>query len=238
MNNCIKTYLSFIIFLCLTTNILSQNENVQKELDDVNDQTQYVLKTNPFRVLWGELPFTAEYRLNAEAITGRFQSSELGLSYFGPSPLLKVIEDSINARANGQFSISFQVSGFRLQFSHRFYFTYLFTTDSKNKETRTAPKGYYIDPHISASRATFKVNHQDDASLTMKHLTAEILIGRQWRPYNNLFLMDLFIGVGYKDNTWDLFEFGQLSNRINDDDMGIYGGNLKLTLGVNFGLEL
>src|ERR1700752_1910122 len=69
----------------------------QLPINYYNEKTQTpksVLKSSPFPILWGQIPFTAEYRLIYETAVNASQSFFVGASYNGASPLDRPIMEN------------------------------------------------------------------------------------------------------------------------------------------------
>lgn len=220
------------------TGVEDQKELAPEEM--INPQVpQWVMKTNPLRVLWGPLPLTAEYRLNVETIQSRYQSSQVGFSYLGESPLISFLFNQANAQnSNGYMSYDLQIRGARLQFAHKFYLRGVFPwLDPGGTLSSYAPNGYYIAPYFSASYGEVRVNHAARPFLEMTHLNANLILGRQiffWE----VFAVDLYMGVGVKENIWRQREpQNHNASIINQGDMGAYGGDYRFMMGVDVGIH-
>ncbi|MCE9538067.1 MAG: hypothetical protein K8R85_02460 [Bacteroidetes bacterium] len=221
----ISLMLSSVIASALDGDTIRIKPPVQKK---VYPTPPLILKTNPLAILWGPIPFTAEYRLVAEVTTGRKQSSQIGISFLTTSPLWKTFE----AAANIPTKYHFIARGWRIQVSHKF-----FLIGSK----KYAPFGFYISPNVSYTNAHISIGLQRyyrQNYLDFRHFNANILVGMQIGK-NSRFTMDIFGGMGYKKNTvlfhansfvilpYDMEEFGKF-----------YNSNLKLVFGINFGYAI
>ena len=121
-----------------------------------------VLKSNPFSVVWGPFPFTAEYKLGYEITTSARQSSQLTISYLGKSPIFSLLEsDFANQQSN---DIKFVFRGSRSQASQRFFLPGLADAFCLGGSDY-APEGLYIAPHISYGTVTIT---KAGASITKK----------------------------------------------------------------------
>lgn len=182
---------------------------------------KHVIKTNPVPILWASIPFTSEFRYVQEVPIARYQSLQLGFSYLGKSVILTLIENA--ARHKNEPRVV--VSGFRVQFSHRYYFT----------ELDYAPVGLYIGPHISYSTAKFSTRYGMIFNNYLQGTHYNInLIGGVQMPIEDV-MVDIYAGLGYKKNTW---ESHSSSNVISMDltDSKLYNSPVKITLGFNVGL--
>ncbi|MBL4624670.1 MAG: hypothetical protein JKY42_05975 [Flavobacteriales bacterium] len=193
-----------------------------------------VIKGNPFSILAGVIPLTSEYRLITEYAVSKNQSIQLGLSYLGKSPFLSLIEAS--TPNNNAFNQKFIVRGYRIQTSHKYYFSQL--GDKFNRSDFLAPQGFYLSPHVSFSSAKIYNQYLQvyDAWMRVTQFNASLLFGGQ------LFLgsiaIDLFTGLGYKKNEWSLRESPTQIIIIDPDDLDLppsYGGSIKFSLGFNIG---
>ncbi len=187
-----------------------------------------ILKTNPLAILWGPIPFTAEYRLVAEVTTGRKQSSQIGISFLTTSPLWKTIE----AAAKIPTKYHFIARGWRIQFSHKFFLI---------SRKKYAPFGFYISPNVSYTNAHLSIGLQRfyrQNYLDFRHFNANVLAGVQLGK-NSRFTMDIFGGVGYKKNTVFSHSNTYLILPYDTEDFGkFYNSNLKLVFGINFGFAI
>ncbi|MES2285207.1 MAG: hypothetical protein V4547_05920 [Bacteroidota bacterium] len=187
-----------------------------------------ILKTNPLAILWGPIPFTAEYRLVAEITTGRKQSSQIGISFLTTSPIWKTIE----AAAKLPTKYHFIARGWRIQLSHKFYLI---------GRKKYAPFGFYISPNISYTNAHISIGLQRyyrQNYLDFRHFNANILAGVQIGR-NSRFTMDIFGGLGYKKNTVFFHATSFVILPYDTEDFGaFYNSNLKLVFGINFGYAI
>jgi len=187
-----------------------------------------ILKTNPLAILWGPIPFTAEYRLVAEITTGRRQSSQIGISYLTTSPVWKLIETA--AKIPSKYHL--KIKGWRIQVAHKFYLI---------GRKKYAPFGFYISPNISYSNAQISIGLQRyyrQNYLDFRHFNASILVGVQMGR-NSRFTMDIFSGLGYKKNTVLFHASSTLIIPYDTEDFGdFYNSNIKLVFGINFGYKV
>lgn len=229
----IGSLLLFSFFSFCQNPALEQKDSDPQDL--VNPQSpNWVVKTNPLRYFWGALPFTSEYRLNVETVRSRYQSTELGISYLGESPILKTAVDSFNSQLNGNYGkIDIQVRGARLQLTHKFYIKGL---NPGLTISSYAPNGYYIAPHASVGYAEFSVNDAPVPFMEMTHMNINLLFGRQMFFWNSI-AFDAFIGGGYKKNIWvERNPNNHNANMVDPDAMWLYGGNFRFVLGFHIGL--
>ena len=189
-----------------------------------------VYKTNPFSIIWGPIPFTAEYKIIRETAFAPNQSFLVGISYLGKSPLLSQAEkaNQNNSIPNSGTNDKLKVRGFRFQFAYRYYLS-----------KRKAPRGFYCGPQLSWSYATIT-----PASLSSRnyyiygtHFNINALAGYQVIIRDKV-AFDFFFGLGYKKNTWIEHYSSTRSYIIHDFDniTPLYDKPVKVTLGINFGL--
>lgn len=194
-----------------------------------------VIKGNPFSILAGVIPFTSEYRLIAEYAVSKNQATQIGFSYLGKSPFLALIESGNNIGNNG-FDQKLKVRGYRIQASHKFYLSQF--GDRYNKSNYLAPQGFYISPLISYSSAKIYMQYFQvyDVWIRATHFNANLLVGGQM--FLGKVVIDIFTGIGYKENEWSERLSQTQINYLNLDELGLppsYSGNFKFSLGFNIG---
>ncbi len=180
-----------------------------------------ILKTNPLAVLWGPIPFTAEYRLVYETLIMPKQSLLIGGSYLGKSIFLTTLEELDTTM---QYQPKSLMSGFRVQLEYRFYFN--------NK--RGYQWGYYMAPHISYSRAKLYTDYYGKQGYysDFRYLDYGIIAGNQTVIYHSA--LDLWIGLGTKKH----WVYWVQPNKIEpQDDFDIIIPYLKIYFGFNFGIS-
>lgn len=172
-----------------------------------------IIKTNPLRVLWGQIPFTGEYGLTYERAIPTKLGAQVWLGYTGPSAILNLenLTDSI-----GQ---GISVSGVRVAPSVKFYLT-----------SFESPKGFYVSPMVSYNTAKFKSNTNPNDYVKATFFNVNLLAGYQVIA-GGAFALDIFSGLGFKSNKW---EFNNPSNSIFIEQAG--GTGAKVTLGFNAGV--
>lgn len=212
-----------LIVLTVTCYAKAQDSIARPECPQV---LKPVFKTNILPILWGTIPFTSEYRFVTEIPVGQFQSTQIGISYLGKGPLFKWYENTQNQV--GPQQVKLIVSGFRFQISHKFYFS-----------DEYAPYGIYISPHFSYSTARMTTKYFNNYNIYygVSHLNANALVGYQVE-YNEMFLIDIFTGLGYKQNVFQEVQHSlSTAKRIDTSEFGwLYNGPLKFTLGFNIGV--
>jgi len=219
-----------ILLIFFTLYPLSNIHSQPQDEEFVNPQVvNSIIKTNPLALLWGPIPFTAEYRVMIELTSSKNQSNQVAISYLGKSPVLKLFEDSIS-----ELELLI-IRGFRFQASHKFYLNNLGSLLGL-PYSEYAPHGLYISPHLSYSSAIFstKFFNSRDVFIKATHFNVNFLFGYQL--IREFWALDFFAGLGYKKNTW--IEHDQ-NNNINFDtsDFGkFYNSPVKLNLGFNVGV--
>jgi|GEM_PF-555768 len=189
-----------------------------------------VYKTNPFAILWGPIPFTAEYKIIRETAFAPNQSFLVGISYLGKSPLLAQAEQANqnNGTNTSNPNQKLKIRGWRFQLAYRYYMT-----------KRKAPRGFYFSPHFSWSYVTITTASMSpyNTYLAGTHLNINALAGYQ-AIIRDKVAFDFFFGLGYKKNTWVEHYSPTRSHIIHDfDDISpIYKYPIKITLGINFGI--
>ena len=199
-------------------------------------KVDYVVKTNPFAMLWGTVPLSAEYRLLVEVVAKRNQSAVFGGSYLGRSPLISLLidEDSISNQVGYQYKIA--VSGFRFQAAYRFYINPM-TQFIIGKEAAVAPNGFYISPHFSYAEAKISERFSRNFNyLNISQLNVNLLGGYQYL-YEDFLVLDVFAGLGYKKNTWlEVSPTGRRFVTPFDGEDNFYTSDVKISLGFALGI--
>lgn len=195
---------------------------IQKANEEYPLEYTAVLKTNPLFMLWGSIPLTAEFMALYEFVSAPQQTSQIGLSYISKSPILKAFEDTIPDLK------LLTASGVRLQLSHRLYIL---------SDYDYAPRGLYISPQISYATVKVSTKHfsSRDVYVRVTQFNANMLMGWQW-IYDSDYTLDIFGGLGYKDNIWEGHN-AQTTISLDNDDFGpYYAGPIKLTIGFHIGI--
>lgn len=99
-----------------------------------------------------------------------------------------------------------------------------------------APRGIYIFPLVSYSQA--KLYEKVDKSVydLFKHYSITMNFGIQFTMGKRVTL-DQYVGVGYKQNTVTNQD-GGIPNFVDvSEEQFIYGSNIKLNFGLNFGIR-
>ncbi len=228
----------WFLFFGLAVKGQEKNANTYDSLKAANPQKiQTVFKTNPGAIFWGSIPLlTAEYRVIAETTNGINQSSQVGISYLGKSPYIKLFESdsAINPRHE-----KLLISGFRIQGSYRFFFNRWFENFGLTDGTLYSPCGFYLSPFISYSTAKITNNYFNTQGIFMMvtHYNINLLSGFQFFIFDN-FSFDVFTGLGYKSNIWVQHLKNGVTKQVPPDDLKdipFYNSPLKISLGINLG---
>jgi hypothetical protein len=188
-----------------------------------------VYKTNPFSILWGPIPYTAEYKLVCEMAFAPHSSFVVGASFLGKSPLLSQAEKAQqNGGTSGSQTITeVKVRGWRFQLGYRYYLG-----------KRKAPRGFWCGPQLSWANAVITPKGRNVAInyLEATHFNVNALTGYQIIIRDKV-SFDFFFGLGYKKNTWWEHYAGRTTVIHDFDDITpLYDKPVKITLGINFGL--
>lgn len=225
-----KTKLLIASILLTTSFCFSQSWKI----DNTPHKVRTIVKGNPFSILAGVIPLTSEYRLITECVVSKNQSIQIGFSYLGKSPFLSLLESGNNL--NNGLQQKFIVRGYRLQTSHKYYFSQF--GDKLNTSEYMAPQGFYISPHVSFSSAKIYMQYFQvyDIWIRATQFNASLLIGAQ--AFLGNFAIDVFTGIGYKKNEWSERYSPTQILIINPADLALpqtYSGPIKFSLGFNIG---
>lgn len=224
--------LASFLLNCMVSNSFAEGDTIRLPPPPEPKKEFYpqplLIKTNPLAILWGPVPLTSEYRLVAEITTGRTKSAQIGISYLGISPVWKVFEKI--AQVPGYYQL--KVKGWRIQVAHKFYLI---------SRRRYAPFGFYVSPNVSYSNARLSFglnNYVRQNYYDFRHLNANLLIGVQVGR-NSRITMDIFGGLGYKQNTVHHHVNNYRIIPFDTNDFGeFYNSAVKLTFGINFGYAI
>lgn len=191
-------------------------------------------KTNLFTPLWGVIPFTAEYKIMKEFTVRPYQSMQLGVSYLSKGLLLLIAQGQNNGAAGPGVNRKFYATGFRLQYSHRFYAKQKLFYDKPNY----SPSGFYHGP--MASYATAKIGLRGASSRSYYILASNLqlcwITGFQAVSKQG-FVFDIYFGMGYKHNA--LTEYNRRGARpISIKDFPFYRSPFKMLAGFNIGFAI
>lgn len=187
-----------------------------------------LIKTNPFSVLWGPVPLTAEYRLMIEMPSSKNQSLQFGISYLGKSPIWALVEKKSKT---GFHPLDFVITGLSIQVANKFYF---------ERKKNGSPFGYYIAPEFCYSNAHIslsKFRAYRKTYIDATQLSANIIIGHQvGRGAKKRFTTDVYAGLGYKKNIWIYHANTFTTGPYNTSDFGkFFNSDVKVSFGINLG---
>lgn len=237
---------SFGLLSCamIDTSIAQTQQDSTKKVVKKKPRKTYrnLIKFNPLPIVWGPIPLTGEYRILREIPIGDHESIQVGISYLGKSPFVSLAENTINSgggpngtgtgntNPNGTLSLNtpevkFKISGYRLQLNYRIYIGDKYT-----------PNGPYIGPHISYSEAFMSDRYiaRFQQYVKVTHFNVNFLAGYQSVVWDK-FVLDVFVGLGYKKNRWEENSSGAYKP-VNTDDIPLYNFPIKFTLGFNIGI--
>lgn len=238
--------LLFVFGVLISCSLLGQNDTTRiknkEKLDDFEQKNSPfknnapgLFKTNPMPILWGPIPFTAEYRLNFESVISRRESIEVGGSYLGESLLFAMIQG-----AAGPGAVRYNVTGYRFQIAYKIFVSDYFEYGMKSNE-QISLTGFYVAAHTSYSQAKLVTGATPARSssrfVEVSHFNFNFLVGVQENFMEDFFYIDMFAGLGYRHNeAWNVNTI-QNTRRPNGDFQEIYlfPRNLKVTLGFNIG---
>ncbi len=141
-----RIYFYSIILLLIHTSLLGfeLNDDTLVIKPFVKKQKVYpyqplVIKTSPTALLYGGvLPFSSEYRIMVEMPSNRTQSEQIAFSIIGKNIIFNQVDKNTPNSLTNRFG--FKVSGWRLQYAHKFYLV---------NRRHHSPYGFYVAPLIS-----------------------------------------------------------------------------------------
>jgi hypothetical protein len=204
----------------------------EEENNPYSGNATSLLKTNPLPILWGPIPFTAEYRLNFETIISRRESVEIGGSFLGRSLLLSMIQTAQNQTGGGNL----YVQGYRFQFAYKIFVGDILE-GMKSTTKQESLTGLYIAAHTSYSTANLSGMPLRNASryIQVSHFNINFLFGAQEEFFDDKIFLDIHAGLGYRNNqAWNITRNSITPN--NDfEELYFFPRNLKIILGFNIG---
>lgn len=171
-----------------------------------------LLKTNPFAILSGPIPLTAEYRLGFEQVIRSHRSLSIAFSYLNQSPI-----DWFTKIRSPQSTLS----GFRGQMMYRWYLS---------KESYS-PEGFYLGPHVSYSYLDVsekQANTPQKRLEFLNYMSANALAGYQIL-LGDAISLEIFSGLGVNRR---IIHFRNSS--LSDINVDRYG--FQFTFGSNLGI--
>lgn len=208
--------------LLLLNSYTGFSQNYFEDIERPEKKINLILKTNPLVALQGPIFVTSEYRICAERMTRAEQSVQISASYLGKGYYVLLFECLENS------SYRFVISGMRFTAEYRFYFP-VFSND------KGAPSGLYFAPYMSWSSAKIS----DDYSITFNEYTKatyqNYCLKTGYQYIKGDFAFDFFVGMGYRNNTWTEF-YNQKLTVLDNNDMELFPGNVKVLMGFNVGV--
>ena len=213
---------NFTLILLLLFAFSGNLECQEYFVEGIEEEPRMTLKTNPLSMIQGPIFLCSEYRLCYERLIKPGQSMQVSVSYLGKSYYVILSEAMMDDPYH------FKISGMRFTAEYRLFHTMLW--GKKN-----ALKGLYAAPYISWASAKIS----DDYSMTfneyIKATYQNYCLKTGYQTIKGKFVLDFFVGIGYRNNVWTEhrnYNFSVLDN----DDLEIFPGHLKLLAGFNAGM--
>ena len=177
----VKYLLVIVLALLFTGSSLKAQESA------VIKDYKFTVKTNPLSALGGPfwvivIPVTGEYKASFEYAFSNKMSFQFGAAYIGPSVLLNLDKLAADETSDvpGIKTSGFKVSGMLKYFLSR---------------DLSAPKGFYLGPHISYASAQLVSKEVATDKIGAKKLNINACIGYQLITTGG-FTLDIFTGMG------------------------------------------
>ena len=231
----LKSFVCSLIFLCPFLTLKAQNDSTAiPSIPHLKEVMSYeVIKTNPLAFLMGPSVITSELGLNYEFSLSKKQSVSIGASLLTKNIFIFLSEklDTSSSRKGNvvQTSQPLKISGYRFQAQYKFILPLY-----------KYPCGVYIGPHASFSTFNFSYRQRGftkDFYRTV-HQNISLLMGYQ-HILNNKVFIDLYCGLGYKDNY--AYYYKTLTDYKKVDDEFILTGlpiKVKFSMGYYIGFKL
>ena len=193
------------------------------------------LKTNPLALLQGPIPFySAEARLGFEGIASDHLTYQGSAGYIFLSPIF----NALIGNAPGVFGGNLRMPGYRFQGEVRYYYIKLYNKKKLSKVF--LPSGLYVGLNASYASADFKAKDIPVQKIDFTQMNVNLIGGAQLM-YNDLFGLDVFAGLGYKNNIITYYDFNGKKEIWTPEDVGLgdfyaYPVNVKLGMNLTFGL--
>jgi len=187
-----------------------------------------VVKTNILPIFKGPLLYTGEYRIVGEMLVAYKHSLSAGVGYLGKGLMYMMQENSQSFKSQGYTPL--KISGYRIQVQYKYYFA--------SKEYSC--KGFYVSPCLSYGRARYldKNNPNSGDKIIGEKYQGNALLGFQM-AIKNKFVVDLFLGPGYKSNIMTEYHKSTGSQKMDTSGLGLFfNSNFSFVLGLNFGIAL
>lgn len=219
--------------------ILAFHAKAQKTYKEVSDSlkfvyqvpTQNIIKSNIYTPIFSDIILASEFRLGFETKVANSQAVQVDLSYLGTGLLFNALIN--NPLGTGQQK--FFLRGSRVQLQYRFY-----VNELVNKVNSSYPEGLYFAPLFTYSSAKIasKTSLANSSYIRMVKSALLLNLGYQFKEkLFDVFLVDVFVGAGYKNNYIFEYNAGTI-NYLNDFFVPMYYNNYKITMGFNLGIPL
>ncbi|MEZ4722215.1 MAG: DUF3575 domain-containing protein [Flavobacteriales bacterium] len=187
----------------------------------------FYLKLNPLAIVASQVPGTGEARVGLEMVASPKITTQISAGYLFKSPVFNaLLQDTSN------FYKNFEFPGYRVQAQLRYYF---FKLNRQQELSRIyKPSGLYISGHASYAQASLKPKNSGSVPrIDFSHLNINFIAGVQLLYKDNLGL-DVYGGIGYKQNTIAAFDSRGRKEFIDASQFGLlYAYPLKVTLGAS-----
>lgn len=173
--------------LVMASPALAQEKSAAKDF-------KFTLKTNPLSALGGPfwvtiVPITGEYKILFETKVSQKSSFQLGLGYLGPSVLINLDE----LVSDGSSVSGINTSGVRVQGMYKIFLS----------RDLSAPKGFYVGPHVSFASAAIKSKDDPTDKITAQKINVNGVIGYQLITSGG-FCLDFYTGMGIVSKKWSV----------------------------------
>lgn len=229
-----KKVVAIALFLTAVSGVVfAQQKNPSPLLHDKSPKLVY-LKLYPMAVLASQIPGTGELRGGLEVVLSHKVTAQVNAGYLYKSPLFPLIYADTSGLWN-----AFKFPGYRFQGQARYY--YLKLNNQKTLSQVFAPSGLYIALHASYAQASLipKVSFLRFPRVDFSHVNITSLMGLQLL-YRDQLGVDLFCGLGYKQNTVVAFDFFGNKTVIPATTFGgdFYASPVKVMAGIGLTLGL
>lgn len=233
-----RIYFYSIILLLIHTSLLGFELNVDTLVIKpfVKKQKVYpyqplVIKTSPTALLYGGvLPFSSEYRIMVEMPSNRTQSEQIAFSIIGKNIIFNQVDKNTPNSLTNRFG--FKVSGWRLQYAHKFYLV---------NRRHHSPYGFYVAPLVSYTTINIAIGSNrflKTAYYDIRQFNINGIIGVQAGKKNRL-TFDVYGGIGYKNNKVYYHTNTYTVTPFDQEDFGdFFNSNVNLVFGINLGYSL
>lgn len=229
----------FAIFIILISALYHKSysqEPMLPEDNSIEDKTYAydALKLNPMALFVGPTMITSEVGLIYDFSLSQRRSVAIGASWLAKNVFIYLTELASSQQSSGHtdsvvyVTPDLKISGWRIQ-GH-----YKFLLPSNNY-----PSAFHVGPHASYSRVYFgdAQNGFNRDYYRIVHRNISILAGYQFAINNKVFL-DIYNGIGYKNNFMVYHKTPSDYKTIEEDDFFFTGIpiNIKFSLGFSIGI--